>query len=491
MKRFLLVFACLFSAHLFAQEIDILIKEETPYYEGSDINLEIYLINTTDTTLTYFDSRGPSWDESFKEEWELSVDYQHVEILPLNGAFDYKFSDSTIITLQPGDTNLLRAKLINLKTKGDYSFTYTQEQSPKFVKKEHADLSVSDSSLRRIALFTVTKNIKFDVFQEYDTIIHVIDTMIWELWKDYRHTKVYTRDKFFDNIYAALKKPQDAYALLLYCNGMDEEEIKRVGRLKNLKSLTLNNYELDYFPEELTQLNLYELTILPKEEIAIQFDHGFSKNQTIRELRAKFYDGIPDSMLELKHLELLDISDCELGDLPRLDSLKDLKELIANNGGITSIEKAGFEGLNKLKELNLSGNKAIDDISPLMKCTNLEFLTINRTSIPTIPNEIENLSKLKKLTVSNKLTMISDSIGNLSDMRYLSFGGNRSLDSIPSSIIKMKKLLHFDVSSTKIKELPEGISELALQKVLIYNTDCEATKDYKLLKKRLGENFKE
>jgi len=127
----------------------------------------------------------------------------------------------------------------------------------------------------------------------------------------------------------------------------------------------------------------------------------------------------------------------------------------------------------------------------LLGCKSLEFLVLNRTGITEIPDDIENLCNLKKLSISNKLTAISDSIGNLSDLRYLSLGGNRSLDSIPSTILKLNKLLHLDVSSTKIKLLPEGISELPLEKVFIYNTECEQTKDYKALKKRLGEDFKE
>jgi len=151
----------------------------------------------------------------------------------------------------------------------------------------------------------------------------------------------------------------------------------------------------------------------------------------------------------------------------------------------------GFEKLNKLENLNLSGNKKITDLTPLLKCTNLEFLVINRTSIPSIPHEIENLSKLKKLSISNGLTTISDSIGNLSDMRYLSLGGNRRLTYLPQSITKMRKLLHLDISNTKIPALPEGMAELPLEKVLIYNSECNTTKDYKELKRRLKQNFQD
>jgi Leucine-rich repeat (LRR) protein len=165
--------------------------------------------------------------------------------------------------------------------------------------------------------------------------------------------------------------------------------------------------------------------------------------------------------------------------------------LIANNTQLGSLEGVGFNQLLKLKELNLSGNKELDDLMPLLNCANLEFLTINRTRIKKIPDEIENLKKLKKLSISSGLIAISDSIGKLDDMRYLSFGGNRSLTQLPNSITKMEKLLHLDISNTKIEQLPEGVADLPLENVLIYNTNCKITKDYKALKSRLGAKFKE
>lgn len=490
MRKALLSILFCYSLTLPAQELDILIKEPPPYMLSQDINFEIYLTNTTDSSITYFDSRGSSWN-SFKEVWSMNVNNQFLEILPLNGAYNSKFTDSAIITLQPGNKKLARTYVFNLKSTGLYSLTYIQEQSPAFVKREHADNSVSDSAINNITTFKVSKNIKFEVFKHYDTTISELITMSWEEWKDYSHVKVFSRNKHFFNIDAALRFPQDAYSLTLYCDDLNKEDIKRISRLKNLKALVLRDYKLDSFPKELTELNLYELTIIPKNEITIDFSEGISKNSTIRKLTAKFYDGIPEQILSLKKLIYLDIKDCNIKTLPKLDSLQNLEVLIANNTKISTLENASLDKLLKLKDINMSGNRKIDDITPLLNCTNLEFLVINRTNIQSIPDEIENLSKLKKLSISSKLTSITDSIGKLDDMRYLSFGGNRNLDSLPHSITNMKKLLHLDLSSTKIDQLPEGIADLPLEKVLIYNTDCTRTKDYKLLKNRLGNKFKD
>lgn len=490
MKKLFLIITLCYTTTLIAQEFDILIKETPPYKVSQNIKVEIYLTNTTDSTITYFDSRGSSWD-SFKESWNMNVNNKFVEVLPLNGLYNKKFTDSTIIILKPGKKKLSRTQIINLKTAGLYSLTYIQEQSPSFVKRKHADNSVSDSALNSITIFKASKNIKFEVFNTYDTTISELINMSWKEWKDYSHVKVYSRKKHFDNIDAALRHPQDVYSLTLYCEDLTGEDIKRISRLKNLKALILRNYTLDFFPKEITELDLYELTILPKDEKIINFNEGLSKNNTIHKLTAKFYGGIPKQMLALKNLIYLDISDCPIQEIPNLDSLQNLEVLIANNAKISNINSVGFDKLFKLKDLNLSGNREIDNINPILECENLEFLVLNRTGIQTIPHDIEKLKKLKKLSISSSLIEISDSIGNLNDMRYLSFGGNRKLTHIPQSITKMKKLLHLDLSSTKIEQLPEGISELPLEKILIYKTNCTVTKDYKLLKNRLKNEFKD
>lgn len=490
MNKLLLLLSCCLTFSLSAQELEILIVEEPPYRVTYNISVEVYLINNTNDTIVYFDSRGSKWN-SFKEEWSLNVTGQSVEILPMNGAHDGPFPDSTIITLYPGDTNLTRTTSINLEEMGDYSLTYQQSQAPEFVRKDYADSDSTYLSSKKITRFEVLKNIQFKVLDNPDTIIHEIIDMSWEEWEDFRHIHLYSKRKHFDDYYEALKRPQDVYSLIYYCNGLSDDMIKRIGEFKNLKALTLRQYELDYYPKELADLNLYELRIFPRIDSVISFPDGVSTNNTIRELSAKFYGGFPEEFLSLKHLKYLEIKDCPIKTLPDLSVYTDLEVLIANNIEINTIKHSGFQQLKKLKDLNLSGNKDISDLTPLLECTNLEFLVLNRTSIPAIPNEIENLSKLKKLSISNKITHISDSIGNLSNMRYLSFGGNRKLDSIPNSILKMTKLLHFDVSSTNIPVLPEGIVDLPLEKLLIYNTDCEITKDYKTLKKRLGDKFKE
>jgi len=363
MQKYFLIIILIYSRLLAAQELSITIKETEPYYVAETITIEIYLMNTTDTLLTVFDSRGPSW-ESFNEGWDLSVNLRYEELLSLNTAFEGRFSDTMIRTLNPGDTILIRYKELNLKDYGDYRVTYWQEQKPDLIKKQLADFPLPDSVIQKIASFYLTDHFEFKVHKPYDTTITELVEMTWEAWKDYRHVQVYTRDHFYDNIYAALKNPQEVYALDLYCNGLTLDEIKRLSRLKNLKLLRLYNYEPDTFPEELTRLNLYELTLLPKEDKPIAFPWGFSANQTLREMRVKLFGTFPSTILEQHNLIQLDMSDSSIEGLPNLSSLKNLELLNASDCGLKSLENMGLEELPRLIDLNFSGNREINDITP-------------------------------------------------------------------------------------------------------------------------------
>lgn len=491
MKITLLTVILIYSLSGIAQTMDVIIEEQPPYYKEQSINLKFYIKNNTDTSIVYFDSRGPSW-ESFEEEWVLRIDNKFSEILPLNGKFTDYYTDSTFITLNPNDEKIIRTKKLDLKRVGSYTLIYKQKQSPELITKKYGDSTVHDSLIKKVTSFEISKTIKFEVSKSYDTTIHALHNMTWEEWKEYRNVKLYSRKKHFDNMYAALKYPEDVYSLNLTGTCIDTETLKRIGELKNLRALSLRNFTVDIFPKEITELELFELTIIPQKDVVVLFPNGMSRDTSIRELTIRYYGGgVPQSVLNLDRLKYLDISNSPINVLPDLSSLKSLTELVANNTKLTNISNCGLSQLNNLKKLNLSGNKKLTSLSPILGCTNLEFLTINRTSISEIPDEIENLSKLKRIAISNSVTHVSDSIGNLIDMRYLSLGGNRKLDSIPSSILKLKKLLHFDISNTNISILPEGISELPLEHVKIYNTDCQKTKDYRILKKRLGATFKE
>jgi Leucine-rich repeat (LRR) protein len=84
----------------------------------------------------------------------------------------------------------------------------------------------------------------------------------------------------------------------------------------------------------------------------------------------------------------------------------------------------------------------IVELSPKISQLNkLKELHIVKSSLTTLPSEIESLSELKILTIAGggKLNSIPESIGELQNLEKLDFWRN-NLSTLPTSIAKLKKL---------------------------------------------------
>lgn len=451
-----------------AQEIEITTTDKPPYNLFQDILFEINLINTTDKPIKYFNSLYTSWD-SYEEVWNITIDGHPSDLYSFSDAHEGKFSENSIITLQPGDKKHIRSRLISLKSPGHYTFSYTQTQSPSLVKKQFAKNISAYSVSQEINSFTVSTAIEFDVADIQSEKIENVVEISWPEWLIYSEKELYDNNNHFSNLEKALNEPENVYSLNIGCDGINEAMLKRIGDLKNLKYLALSNVNIETFPIEIAKLNLYELKIYPKKGNIISFSNGLSVNNTLRRLSAEFNNGLPKEILSLTNLEKLDVRYCPLRELPNLSSLKNLKYLIANNAQIKTIENIGLESLSNLKEININSNPNITSIEPLINCVNLEIISCSGAKLTAIPAGIENLTQLKELILSD----------------------NRELSSLPANFVNLKSLKSLDISRTNIEVLPENFSKLPLEKMRIIDTNCKTTSDYKILKKRLKNKFRD
>lgn len=149
----------------------------------------------------------------------------------------------------------------------------------------------------------------------------------------------------------------------------------------------------------------------------------------------------------------LGLYDCELIALPNsISNLKSLKKL--------------YVGQNKLTILPDS----------IIQLTSLQILDFRNNKLKTLPQAIGNLKSLKKLYLGqNQLTILPDSITNLELLQILDLGGHIMLDCnnltvLPESIGNLKSLQMLDLSNNKIESLPESITKLNLLQSL--NLDC-------------------
>lgn len=92
----------------------------------------------------------------------------------------------------------------------------------------------------------------------------------------------------------------------------------------------------------------------------------------------------------------------------------------------------------------------------------LEGLNVQSLGLTELPNEIGNLTRLRKLWASgNKLTKIPDEIGNLGQLEEIDLEGNQ-ITAIPDSIGKLKLLKVLDFRSNQLNYVPESLQNLRI-----------------------------
>lgn len=426
------------------------------------------MTNNTDKPLKYFETRMTSYD-SFESQWNQKIDGKEVSLGSFSDAHEGRYSEKFIVTLAPGERENIGGRLLTLKSPGEYLLSYSLTQNPALVKERYAKSKAIYQATQEISSFSVSADVSFSVKDVQTKAVEKTNTMSWEEWKAYSEQKVYDEKKYFSNLEQALKKPENAYMLSISLNGLTADMIKRIGTLINLKSLTLNGFEQETLPQEIVDLDLYELTINPKNGISLSFPNGISKNNSLRKLDVRFNGDFAPEILGLSNLEQLKVSSDNLDSQIDFGALKKLKKLDVGYSGLTSIANLGLKELKNLEELQIGGNKAIDNIDPIIHLTKLKILSSGNTSIKTLPEELGNLTELESLN----LTL------------------NRTLTTLPNSLAQLKNLQYLDVSRTGVGMLPEGTAKLPLEQVKVYDSPCKKTSDYKVLKKRLGDKFRD
>lgn len=106
--------------------------------------------------------------------------------------------------------------------------------------------------------------------------------------------------------------------------------------------------------------------------------------------------------------------------------------------------------ITKITEVNVSGNKDIDNLEPLAELSELRFLDCSGTNVSDV-NPIRNLNKIKELDISN--TLVSD----ISNLKYANVVQNFKADNIRINDISIvsffKDLNSLSVSHTDLSDI--------------------------------------
>ncbi|XP_076089133.1 malignant fibrous histiocytoma-amplified sequence 1 homolog [Mytilus galloprovincialis] len=187
-------------------------------------------------------------------------------------------------------------------------------------------------------------------------------------------------------------------------------------------------------------------------------------------------DQIPSSVFSLENLTSLDISDNDISFLsPEIGRLKKLRELNACGNILSEVPEELAECQN-LQKLNLSRkwhpkNGAIKVLPPAVcHIKELTELNISWHQINTIPDDIQNLTKLQRLIMKgNFLKYVPSSIGKCLKLQELDLSGAMKLNSyIPPELFLLKELKVLNISGNYFTEISKDIKGLKnLRKLII------------------------
>ncbi|KAK4280112.1 hypothetical protein QN277_011780 [Acacia crassicarpa] len=201
----------------------------------------------------------------------------------------------------------------------------------------------------------------------------------------------------------------------------------------------------------------------------------FINGETIYETSV-FGGEVHPSLLDLKHLNYLDLSGNYFGDmqipnfLGLMSSLTYLNLSDAGFGGSIPIQ---FWNLSNLIYLDLGRNYNLEGSIPhqIGKLTNLQYLDLGDNDFNgSFPHQIGNLSNLHYLDLrGNEFSgSIPHQIGNLSNLHYLDLRGNEFSGSIPHQIGNLSNLINLHLGNRLLSISVENLRSILTLSSLQY-----------------------
>ncbi|KAF9209690.1 hypothetical protein BGZ49_002121 [Haplosporangium sp. Z 27] len=210
--------------------------------------------------------------------------------------------------------------------------------------------------------------------------------------------------------------------------------------LRNLRELYLDHNDIKVVPDSL--LKLTKLDVLDLSSNSISSFHSAFKMKKLKNLRR----------LNLDHNMLTDISP--------IYKLKALRELRLNYNFVPYLA-ISIQHMTKLKILAMESNQLTTLPESMGRLGNLCELRLSDNNIRTLPPSIGSIRTLQVLALrSNLLESLPESWKDMENLSTLDLACNR-LTSLPSDIVRLPKLTHLDLHDNHINALPDKIGQLS------------------------------
>uniref|UniRef100_A0ACD5XS15 Uncharacterized protein n=1 Tax=Avena sativa TaxID=4498 RepID=A0ACD5XS15_AVESA len=239
------------------------------------------------------------------------------------------------------------------------------------------------------------------------------------------------------------------------------EDIRRtfvpvfVSKFEYLGYLRISNSSFQELPEAITDCwNLQALHVIKCYQFAMlpESTGKLRKLRTLELSRVGYLESLPQSIGDCHNLESLHVIDCpEFKKIP--DSFCQNENLrllnIVDCNSLLHLPSRSFQKLRNLETINLSGCSSLEGLPVSFACDELHTL------------------KLCKLT---KLTVLSESITSLSNLKHLDLKGCRGLVELPAGVDNLKKLVVLNLQDcSRLVELPAGI--VSLRRLVVLNLE--------------------
>lgn len=248
------------------------------------------------------------------------------------------------------------------------------------------------------------------------------------------------------------------------------------------KHLNLQNNQIEDC-SELQNVRIEKLN-LSKNKISMPFRNvKHADVLTFLNLQDNQISEIPEDFKDFINLRYLNISCNQLKLLPvTISNLKNLKTLILQKNQISAIQ-CSFAQM-ALEYLDLSYNQLVH--LPELNKKSLIHLKLNNNQFETLPESVTDEScQLKKLYLqNNQLTNIPENIENLKKLRELNCYNN-SIQELPASFTNLKKLVKLSLRKNKFKALPPVLKKLKHLQWLDLGENHFQNSDIKNLQKEL------
>ena len=178
---------------------------------------------------------------------------------------------------------------------------------------------------------------------------------------------------------------------------------------------------------------------------------------------------LPELLYKLSLLNFIEISDTNLTFISeKIKHLKDIIHLALHRNEMTTLPQEINE-LKKLKFFDVSFNQ-LTSVPFSLTVTSLQTLNLSNNAI----ENIESVSALSSLSVlhleHNNLSRLPDGVEGLTNLGEL-YVSNNSIEELPQTIKELKALRIFDASENRLQQIPGELSQCRKLKSLLLTSN--------------------